>query len=272
MWTQKRGEFNLEKVRNFLNLNNQQKDYSLFDLTKAENEEIGHLNELDGIDCPICKNKGYILVDDENGVTQSFISCKCMTKRKVKRLSEESGMGELLNYRLKDFKMENEWQKRAVALAIKYIKYDPDKWFCMLGQSGAGKTHICSAICNNLMNNDFAEVRYISWNAFASDYKDNLKAGAEMMRIMQNSPVLYIDDLFKGSTSAYDVKNIAYDLISYRYVNRLRTIISTELMFNEIYALDEAIAGRIRQMCGEYMITISKNKSSNYRLRKETKQ
>lgn len=262
----------MKEIRNFLNLSDQQKDYSHFDLTKAANEEIGHLNELDGIDCPICKNKGYILADDDNGVTQSFISCKCMTKRKIKRLSEESGMGELLNYRIKDFKTENEWQKKVAALAIKFVKYKPDNWFCMLGQSGAGKTHICSAICNAFMNNDFAEIRYISWNAFASDYKDNLKAGNEQMRVMQNIPVLYIDDFFKGATSTYDVKNIAYDLINYRYVNRLKTIISSELTFKEIYELDEAIASRIRQMCGEYMITISKNKSSNYRLRKETRQ
>ena len=122
----KRGEFNLEKVRNFLNINNQQKDYSQFDLTKAANEEIGHLNETDGIDCPICKNKGYILIDDDNGVTQSYITCKCMTKRKVKRISEESGMGELLNYRIKNFKTEQDWQKKVASLAIKYVKSKPD--------------------------------------------------------------------------------------------------------------------------------------------------
>ncbi len=267
----KRGEFNLEKVRNFLNINNQQKDYSQFDLTKAANEEIGHLNETDGIDCPICKNKGYILIDDDNGVTQSYITCKCMTKRKVKRISEESGMGELLNYRIKNFKTEQDWQKKVASLAIKYVKSKPDNWFCMLGQSGAGKTHICSAICNAMMN-EFMEVRYIAWNAFASDYKDNFKAGSEQMRIMQNIPVLYIDDFFKGATSQYDIKSIAFDLINYRYVNRLKTIISSELTFKEIYTLDEAIAGRIKQMCGEYMFTISKDNVNNYRLKRETRQ
>lgn len=256
----------MNEIRNFLNLKNQQKDYSDFDLTKAANEEIGHLNEEDGIDCPICRNKGYIWVDDENGM-QNFKSCQCMIKRKVKRITKESGMNDLLDYRLRDFETDLEWQKNIAVLAYRYIKTNSKDWFCMLGQSGSGKTHICSAICNALMNTYCVEVRYIAWNTFASDYKDDFKAGAEQMKILQNVPVLYVDDFLKGANSDFDIKNIAFDLINYRYVKKLKTIISSELMFRDIMKADEAIAGRIKQMCGEYAISIQKSKTNNYRLR-----
>ena len=119
-----------------------------FDITKDFNNEKGDLNNIDGIDCPRCNNKGYILIDDDNGVTQTFVPCECMKKRKSLRISKESGLGELLKHRVKDFIADADWQKRAKALVIDYIQNATDEWLCILGQSGAGKTHLCSAVCN----------------------------------------------------------------------------------------------------------------------------
>jgi DNA replication protein DnaC len=261
----------MEEVRKILNSKKGSQGH--FDLTKAANDEIGNLDKADGIDCPVCKNKGYILVDDDNEVTQSFIPCKCMTKRKVKRISEESGMGELLSYRVKNYRTDYDWQKNIRKKAIQYVTSKSDNWFCMLGQSGAGKTHICSAICNAFIDK-FIEVRYIAWNTFTAEYKVCLSKGNanEYLSIYQNVEVLYIDDFFKGSTTEFDIKNIAFDLINYRYNKRLKTIISSELSFKDICAMDEAIAGRIKQMCGEYMTSIPRLKENNYRLNtKESK-
>ena len=143
-----------------------------------------------------------------------------------------------------------------------------NNWFCMLGQSGAGKTHICSAICNALIN-EYVDVRFVSWNDFASFYKENLtnNSSRNLMNEYKNVDVLYIDDLLKGQDTAYDIKNIAFDLLNYRYNHKLKTIISTELSFNKLSAVDEAIASRICEMSGEYLINIPKIVSNNYRLK-----
>lgn len=255
----------MEKIENFLNTRNLEKSY---DITKSVNAESGELNKLDGIDCPICHNKGYILIDENDSPAQTVIECKCMHKRKIKRLSEESGMGALLKHKVKNYIATETWQKNIRDKAIQYVKSNSQYWFCMLGQSGAGKTHICSAICNALID-QYKDVRYLGWNDFASFYKENLtnQLGKEKMREYQEIEILYIDDLFKGADSDYDIKNIAFDLINYRYNNRLKTIISSECSFNQLCSHDEAIAGRISEMCNQYMITIPKNSGNNYRLK-----
>ncbi|WP_028042027.1 DnaA ATPase domain-containing protein [Candidatus Stoquefichus massiliensis] len=256
----------MDKIQNFLNNGNSEIQC---DITKLANDEIGHLNDLDGIDCPICKNKGYILLDDDNGVTQSLVSCKCMHLRKVKRLADESGLGELLKHRVKNYEAKEEWQKKVKNTAAHYVRTDNNCWFCMLGQSGAGKTHICSAICNAFMEM-YKDVRYLAWNDFATFYKENMKnvASKDLMREYQQVEVLYIDDLFKGADTEYDIKNIAFDLINYRYNNRLKTIISSERSFKQLCELDEAIAYRIAEMCQDYLIRIPKTQSNNYRIKK----
>lgn len=240
---------------------------SLVNITDHFNKEDGDLNTLDGIDCPICHNKGFYFTDDDNGVTQTFHQCECMKKRISMRIAKDSGLEKLLSLKLKDYKAEDEWQKAIKQLSYKYLESDNDNWFCLLGQSGAGKTHICSAICNNLIRKCH-EVRYIVWNTLTSDIKESFKNNdGSILRKYQTIEVLYIDDLFKGSKSEYDVKNIAFDILNYRYNNKLKTIISSELTFEELNDIDSALAGRIKQMCKEYLVVIPRGIEKNYRFK-----
>jgi DNA replication protein DnaC len=78
--------------------------------------------------------------------------------------------------------------------------------------------------------------------------------------------VLYIDDFFKGKITEADI-NAMFELLNYRYINRLQTIISSELMFDAIMNVDQAIAGRIKQQAGEFLIQITKDNGKNFRLR-----
>lgn len=58
--------------------------------------------------------------------------------------------------------------------------------------------------------------------------------------------MLYIDDFLKGSNSENSLE-IAFDILNYRYNNKLTTLISSELLMNELNAIDAAITGRIYQ-------------------------
>ena len=55
----------------------------------------GTLNEKDGIDCPICNNKGVLYRVDEAGCLYSR-ECECMAKRKSLRLLRRSGLEDLV--------------------------------------------------------------------------------------------------------------------------------------------------------------------------------
>lgn len=78
--------------------------------------------------------------------------------------------------------------------------------------------------------------------------------------------VLYIDDFFKGKISETD-KTLAFDIINYRYNNSLVTIISSELLLQELIDVDAAIAGRIKQMSADYIVQIAYDDERNYRLK-----
>lgn len=224
-----------------------------------------------GIDCPICFNKGYIRKKkDENGendlINSYLVECSCMKKRKAISNAKKSGLGELLEHRVSNYKGYNKTTLEARNLAIKYIKSKSHDWFVLLGQSGSGKTMLCSAICNELLNQG-KEVVYQSWNTLASEYKHQLRNGrSELIDRLKTVEILYLDDLFKGSQSDFDVKNIAYDIINYRYNNNLTTIISSEYMIDELIEIDSAIAGRIKQRSKEYLLEI-RGKENNYRMR-----
>lgn len=225
----------------------------------------------DGINCPLCFNKGYIrkkrYVNGDNSIQNSYlVECKCKKKRKAILNAKNSGLHELLSNRVSNYKGYNKTTLEARNLAIKYIKSKSQDWFVLLGQSGSGKTMLCSAICNELLNQG-KEVVYKSWNMLASEYKHQLRNGSnELIEKLQTVEILYLDDLFKGSQSDFDVKNIAYDIINYRYNNRLTTIISSEYTLNELMDIDSAITGRIKQRSNVYLFEI-KGKENNYRMR-----
>ena len=146
----------------------------------------------------------------------------------------------------------------------------------ILGQSGCGKTHLCSAVAVQLLK-DGMGLRYMVWR----DELRKLKAVAnspeygEMLDEWKTVRVLYIDDFFKAARDQYgrmqpseaDVR-IAFELLNYRSNDKsLLTIISSELSLDEIADIDEAIAGRIAQHAAGHCVTVAPDRGKNYRLK-----
>ena len=230
------------------------------------NDNTGELNKQDGIDCIKCKNRGYFykMVDGHDHAVR--FECECMVKRKTIRNAKKSGLETLLNYRLDKFYTNKDFQKVMKNKVQEYLKYKSSRWFVMLGQSGAGKTHLCSVVARNYLTKN-REVKYIIWDEYIRNlkneiYSDDYKAIDKVKMV----DVLYIDDFFKGKISDTD-KTLAFDIINYRYNNNLVTIISSELLLNDLINIDAAIAGRIKQMAGDYIVQIAYDDERNYRLK-----
>jgi DNA replication protein DnaC len=60
---------------------------------------------------------------------------------------------------------------------------------------------------------------------------------------------------------------LAFDLLNFRYLNRMPTIISSEWHIGELAEMDEAVASRIYEQCGEFMVNVRRDKSRNWRYR-----
>lgn len=233
------------------------------------NDLPGDLNASDGYDCKICKNRGYTaVVSDENVRT---LVCQCVPIRQSIIRMQQSGLKDKIRDCTFDkFIATDPWQKAIKDAAMKYAA-EPEGWFALCGQSGCGKTHLCTAICRKLLYAGRI-VRYMLWRDEIVRIKDEAQNGTGVQNILEdykNCDVLYIDDLFKCGDSkptAADI-NYAFEILNFRYNNpHLLTIISTELTVGELLDVDEAIGGRIFERSTP--ISISRSRDKNYRIRK----
>jgi DNA replication protein DnaC len=158
---------------------------------------------------------------------------------------------------------------------MQYAKH-PEGWFFIGGQSGAGKTHICTAICREFLM-EGKEVKYMLWRDDVVKLK-NAVTDPEYESLVEKYKrveVLYIDDLFKTGTAADGTRqrptgadiNVAFEILNFRYNDpKLLTIISSECTIDSIIDIDEATGGRIFEKA-KSSFSLKPDRSRNYRLR-----
>lgn len=246
---------------------------------EMENNQEGHLHEIDGYNCTVCKNKGYYVKPNLylNDYTEIQCTCKCEKARRTIRALNRSGLADVVrDYTFNNYVVTDAWQQVVMETAQKYLQNTDGRWFYFGGATGSGKTHICTAIAIQLLKRDM-EVKYMLWRDEASKLKAKVNDVCYIDEIKQykDVDVLYIDDLFKTGKSdgqAFqrptqgDI-NLAFEIINSRYVQKKITIISSECMFDDLLTIDEAVAGRIKQKCGDFLLSIAPDRAKNYRLK-----
>ncbi|MDP4143217.1 MAG: DnaA/Hda family protein [Bacillota bacterium] len=248
-------------------------------LSTSGNSEVKTQSEYK---CNKCRDTGWVLT--ERG---TYAKCDCVELDYIKRLWDNSGIkADQKNLKLNDYKPYDEVTKAARAKAVEYIKSfeeikdTRENSFGLFGQPGAGKTHIVIAIGTNLINREanpvpvvympyLESMRELKANTLDDEYYNKL------INRYSRAKLLIIDDLFKdkvkkgrlvGELSESDMKHI-YPILNYRYNNRLPMLVSSECTPRMLFDLDEALAGRIIEACGDN-ITVFKDQKNNYRMRK----
>ena len=243
------------------------------------NRQAGSLTDYD---CPKCLNKGFIykLKETNDGFSKAEITatpCDCQKIRSEIARLKSSGLSRLVDkYKFSNFRADDKWQK-VIKQSAKQYSNNPTGWFYIGGQPGCGKTHICTAIVNELIKNG-RSAKYMLWQddiatlkGFANDI-DNLD---KMLNQFKRADFLYIDDFFKarqGESVTTASVNMTFRIINHRYNENLCTIISSELSIADIINIDEALGSRITEMCGNRAYFISRDTSKNYRFRKQGEQ
>ncbi|MFJ7974872.1 ATP-binding protein [Peribacillus sp. NPDC096379] len=206
--------------------------------------------------------------------------CACIKQKKMERLLKASDItDEFKKLGFKNFSLEGKPQiivdmydcsssylKRFLA-----IRTDRANSIALLGQPGSGKTHLLTAIANNLMQRKNISVLYFPYVEGFNDLKDDFEKLATKLARMRQVDVLFIDDLFKplkGEPRAtiWQIEQM-YAVINYRYLNHKPILVSSELTVDEIVNVDEALGTRIYQMCQNYTVAIKGDRNIlNYRL------
>lgn len=232
----------------------------------AYNAQTGTLSDYN---CEKCRNKGMIAIIRDS--YEVMILCSCMKTRDTLRRIHESGLEPLLRVcTFQNYTTEQPFQQHILQCAKAYLQ-ERHKWFYIGGQTGCGKTHICTAIVGGMIRNGLS-VRYMVWREASNTLKTALTDGSYAAKISayKKADVLYVDDLFKTSNatevSGADIR-LAFEILDYRARNQMLTIISTEWVLSQLHQIDAAITGRIIQMSKGYAFEIRPDSKKDYRLR-----
>ena len=193
---------------------------------------------------------------------------------------EKSGLGNLLKlYSFDKFECNEDWQQLIYDKAKAFVN-DDKNWFYIGGNSGSGKSHLCTAIVKELLKQGLP-TKYMLWLDESVAIKQAVTNSAEYQSLMneiKNTQVLYIDDFLKTGKNEEptqaDIK-LAMEILNYRYnqarsdkSKRYITIISSERSVGEITNYDEATGSRITEMTKpDYYLYIAPDKNKNYRLK-----
>ncbi len=181
--------------------------------------------------------------------------CVCRDRARNQKRLRDSGLACLVERcTFSSFKTEEPWQRTIKEKAQEYLPHARRAGFFIAGQSGCGKTHICTAVCGEIMNRG-GRLRYFQWVRDGTRLKQLVSERGEYERALRElieTPYLYLDDLFKQEITAADIR-LAYELLSARCNAGRPTIISSERSLKTIRAArdgdGEAIAGRIYESC-----------------------
>lgn len=207
-------------------------------------------------------------------------TCECVRQKKMERLMKSSEItDEFRNLGFQNFVTEGKPQVicDAYECALEYfqefevIRNTRSNSIALLGQPGSGKTHLLTAISNNLMRRKNVPVLYFPYVEGFNDLKDDFDKLEAKLERMKQVEVLFIDDLFKpvkGKPRATEWQvEQTYSVVNYRYLNHKPILVSSELTVDELVDVDEALGTRIYQMCQDFTVVIKGDrKILNHRL------
>ena len=223
--------------------------------------------------CEKCGGREFVYFHADDG--ELLVKpCECRKRSESIRRMRRSGLETVISeLTFASYKATEKWQQDILAAAKRYAD-GFDGWFFIGGQVGSGKTHICTAICREALRQG-KEVRYLSWRDEAQDIKRCVNDHTYIDRIepLKRCDLLYIDDLFKGgerdgnkTRPTVADTNFSFDLLNFRYINKLPTVISCERFVDEIMEIDGGIGSRIYQMAKSNEIQVERKDDRNYRM------
>lgn len=244
---------------------------------------------VDNYTCLICKDEGGYIIRKKDGyfingeeIEQDYwVECECSIIRKINRLIKSSEITEeFQKMGFSNFITEGNAQivRNMKLTCLRYyesfneIRNTRKNSVLLIGQPGSGKTHLLTAISNNLIKKRLVPVMYFPYRDGMNEISARIfEKKTDIMERMKEVDVLFIDDLFKPIGGNIDVKQwqaeIIFEVVNYRYLNNKPLLVSSELSLDELLYVDEATASRIFEMAENYTVTIKRDININYRLR-----
>ncbi len=206
-----------------------------------------------GPDCDYCGNRRYVL--DAQGSLKPCPQCGVAQTWKVRAVDAYSSRnGAALTQTFFNFKTvfhgkEDEFLRDCLDSAEQFANEPDHRWLVLWGRRGNGKTHLCAAVANHLVNAGVAALFITMPDLLAAlrqamDLQTNTEqeSYSGRLRTFKSAPILILDDLgAEGNSDWSDA--VLFEVLDYRYRNRLPTMIVTNCALE---AFDPRIASRMQ--------------------------
>ena len=219
--------------------------------------------------CKRCSDTGY--VDTQ--------MCTCLREALIRENFRTSGMGDLLerqsfeNFDLARYKKDGEDVYRRVKLNFSAAKAFAESFrekrgnLFLVGTTGAGKTHLTTAIARAVLDRGFDVIYDTAQNIMAAFEHDRFRSGYQPSESRAEKymecTLLILDDLGTEFTNAFTVSCL-YNLLNERQNKGLSTVISTNVSPTQLRdKYEDRIYSRL--IGADYQI-LSFDKCSDFRL------
>lgn len=188
-----------------------------------------------------------------------LIPCKCKLVERERRMANEllemSNLSAFQDKTFATFDADVRGVKRAFLRAREFAKR-PDGWLVLFGNYGTGKTHLASAIANELLHQNYRVLF-----AVVPDLLDHLRSTFgpsseieydQRFEMIRDAAVLVLDDLGTENTTPWAREKL-FQIINHRYNGRLPTVITSNRRPEEI---EPRIFSRMsdRAVCEEFIL------------------
>jgi DNA replication protein DnaC len=224
----------------------------------SSNEIKSLVKTLGDPNCPYCHGVGYVRVDVPLGHEKfgRLESCICRAKDVAEgareRLFALSNLDRLSHLNFENFiasgnkkakfmtPLDMDSLHNALEVCEEFARLK-NKWLLLEGGYGCGKTHLAAAIANDAVNHGtptlFITVPDLL-DSLRFAYADPETTFEQRFEEIRNASLLILDDFGTQNATAWAQEKL-FQIINYRYTNKLPTVITTNLMLDEI-------EGRIR--------------------------
>ncbi len=209
-------------------------------------------------DCPICHGLGFVARDvpfgDPDFGKMDVCSCRKehIHQAQADRRLRESNLDGYREMTFERFNVKGRGQLRpdyemyltmARDHALKFAR-EREGWLLLMGRYGTGKTHLAAAIANEALADQVPNIflpvpDLLDW--LRAGYQGYDQSFVDRFEQLCSIPLLVLDDLGTQNSTPWAEEKL-FQILNYRYVQRLPTVITTNLALKE---LDGRLASRL---------------------------
>ena len=225
----------------------------------------------EGYDCPLCLNREFTIRVEQG--RRSSVACSCVVIRNNIARLRRRGLLELSDRcTFERFTAHQPWQSQMKAMVEEYLESGSREWRFLAGQSGCGKTHLCTAAATQMIcaGRDVQVFRWVEWSSRTKSLISDQAGYNRAVQPLKDCDVLFLDDFLKTPGCATPTQadlRLAFEVLDARYQDPDKSVIlCSEFSPDQIVGFDEALGGRIAERAAHWSITVKNQESRNHRL------